>query len=116
MKGREFFNEIFLFFDICSSLKKRRDKGHNIIGIYPSIHRETAKKDLDSILVIGAHYDTVSRSPGVEDNGSGSVAVLELARLLQKNQCKLNTTIIFVLFDMEEDVWISVFLMIRIHK
>ncbi|KAF7494186.1 Leupeptin-inactivating enzyme 1 [Sarcoptes scabiei] len=98
----------FLDYDLQTAIQtfysqKRRDKGHNIIGIYPSIHRETAKKDLDSILVIGAHYDTVSRSPGVEDNGSGSVAVLELARLLQKNQCKLNTTIIFVLFDMEED-------------
>lgn len=54
--------------------------------------------------MIGAHYDTVPKSPGVDDNGSGSVAVLELARLLHKHQCKLNMTVIFVLFDMEEDV------------
>lgn len=84
--------------------QKRGDKGHNIVGIYPGTYRNTTKKHLDSILVIGAHYDTVPKSPGVDDNGSGSVAVLELARLLHKHQCKLNMTIIFVLFDMEEDV------------
>lgn len=81
--------------------QQRNDKGHNIIGIYPGKFRNTP---LDSIIVIGAHFDTVSRSPGVEDNGSGSATVLEMARLLQKHHCKLNTTIIFVLFDMEEDV------------
>jgi hypothetical protein len=34
-------------------------------------------------LVIGAHYDSVDNAPGANDNGSGSAAVLELARLLK---------------------------------
>jgi Zn-dependent M28 family amino/carboxypeptidase len=33
-------------------------------------------------VVIGAHYDTVSGSPGANDNGSGIAALLEIARLL----------------------------------
>ncbi len=34
-------------------------------------------------LVIGAHYDSAGTAPGANDNGSGSAAVLELARLLK---------------------------------
>ena len=34
-------------------------------------------------LVIGAHYDLAGIAPGANDNGSGSAAVLELARLLK---------------------------------
>ena len=36
----------------------------------------------EEIVVIGAHYDTVSGCPGANDNGSGVAALLELARLL----------------------------------
>src|SRR3954452_4452215 len=32
------------------------------------------------IFVVGAHYDTVPRSPGANDNGSGMAALLALAR------------------------------------
>ena len=34
------------------------------------------------ILIIGAHYDTVSVSPGADDNASGVAALLEIARRL----------------------------------
>jgi Zn-dependent M28 family amino/carboxypeptidase len=34
------------------------------------------------LLIVGAHYDTVSRSPGADDNGSGIAGLMELARLL----------------------------------
>ncbi len=33
-------------------------------------------------LVVGAHYDTVSGSPGADDNASGVAGLMELARLL----------------------------------
>ncbi|MHB8790523.1 MAG: M28 family peptidase [Desulfobulbaceae bacterium] len=42
-------------------------------------------EDTDSgqpLLVVGAHYDTVSRSPGADDNASGIAGLMELARLL----------------------------------
>lgn len=32
------------------------------------------------IIVLGAHYDTVGGSPGANDNGTGTAALLELAR------------------------------------
>ena len=34
-------------------------------------------------IVVGAHYDSVRRRTGANDNGSGTAAVLELARLLK---------------------------------
>ncbi|MFZ5796946.1 MAG: M28 family peptidase [Thermodesulfobacteriota bacterium] len=34
------------------------------------------------LLIVGAHYDTVSRSPGADDNASGVAGLLELGRLL----------------------------------
>jgi Zn-dependent M28 family amino/carboxypeptidase len=62
-------------------------------------------------LVIGAHYDTISKEyignplavqPGADDNGSGVSAVLELMRLmcLEPRQ----QTVVFVLFAAEENV------------
>lgn len=35
------------------------------------------------VLILGAHYDTVSISPGADDNASGVAALLELARELR---------------------------------
>ncbi|RWS18004.1 uncharacterized protein B4U79_12004, partial [Dinothrombium tinctorium] len=74
----------------------------NLIGILPS---NTYGKQDDKIFVIGAHYDTVYRNPGVDDNGSGSAGVMEAARILSKYKEKINATIYFVLFDMEETVY-----------
>jgi hypothetical protein len=34
----------------------------------------------DDVVVVGAHYDSVEGSPGANDNGSGAVALLALAR------------------------------------
>lgn len=82
-------------------------KGVNIFSIFPSRLRIKALKENrrilnDQILVLGAHYDTVNNSPGIDDNASGVVNLLELARLLNLNKVSLNYTIYFVAFDFEE--------------
>ncbi|XP_023229172.1 uncharacterized protein LOC111629485 isoform X1 [Centruroides sculpturatus] len=74
-------------------------EGVNVIGI---LHGRNWGKSQDGILLIGAHYDTVPNSPGVDDNGSGVSAMLEIARVLSLYNCKFKNTIIFVAFDMEE--------------
>lgn len=58
----------------------------------------------DGVVLIGAHYDTVQGSPGVNDNGSGMAMLLEIARLLKMNRCKLTHSVMFVAFDLEEYV------------
>src|SRR5687767_10688188 len=39
-------------------------------------------------LVIGAHYDSAPGAPGANDNGSGTAALLELARLFRGRKPK----------------------------
>lgn len=48
-------------------------------------------KGSDDILLIGAHYDTVTGSPGADDNASAVAVLLELGRLLRhaKPACTL---------------------------
>ncbi len=54
----------------------------------------------DQIILVGAHYDAVHGAQGANDNGSGSAAILELARLLKNFQPE--KTIRFVWFVNEE--------------
>lgn len=52
-------------------------------------------------LVLGAHYDSFEDAPGANDNGTGTAAVLELARLLRDWQ-PVRTRVRYVLFVNEE--------------
>ena len=65
-------------------------------------HNVTVVKPGSSALtvVIGAHMDSYGVSPGGNDNGSGSAAVLELARALKG--VDLVPTVVLVLFGHEE--------------
>ncbi len=65
---------------------------HNVIAVKPG--------SSDLTIVVGAHMDSYGVSPGGNDNGSGSAAVLELARALK--DVDLVPTVVFVLFGHEE--------------
>lgn len=52
-------------------------------------------------IIIGAHYDVCGSQPGADDNGSGTAALLELARLLGQ-QSKLPGRIDLVAYSTEE--------------
>lgn len=54
----------------------------------------------DEILLVGAHYDSVTGSPGADDNASGVAVLLELARLLAATP--LERTVRLVAFTNEE--------------
>jgi hypothetical protein len=55
----------------------------------------------DDIFVICAHHDTVPGSPGADDNGSGTAAVLAAAKIL--SDYRFEHTIRFVTFSGEEE-------------
>ena len=38
----------------------------------------------DNVVVVGAHLDSVNAGPGIQDNGSGSAAILEVAEQMTK--------------------------------
>jgi Zn-dependent M28 family amino/carboxypeptidase len=54
--------------------------GREVANIYVEIK---GTEESRGTLVIGAHYDSVEGSPGANDNGSGVVALLEVARQLK---------------------------------
>jgi len=58
-------------------------------------------KRVDATYVIGGHYDSPDDSPGANDNGTGTAAVLELARLFKDVKLR-RTRLRLVLFVNEE--------------
>lgn len=64
---------------------------------------EVEKKGItkpEEIIVVGGHYDSAFTSPGANDNGTGAVATLELAKMFAHK--KTNRTIRFIEFTNEE--------------
>ncbi|XP_078595032.1 uncharacterized protein YfbL-like [Branchiostoma floridae x Branchiostoma japonicum] len=74
-------------------------QGENIIGTLSGRFTGTPA---DMPVLLAAHYDTMPDTPGVDDNGSGLAALLESARLITSQPCKLTHSVIFVAFDFEE--------------
>jgi hypothetical protein len=54
-------------------------------GTYPTrnVIAETKGGDPNKVIVVGAHLDSVGTGPGINDNGSGSAGILEMAEQLR---------------------------------
>ncbi|HYL75958.1 MAG TPA: M20/M25/M40 family metallo-hydrolase [Bryobacteraceae bacterium] len=84
--------------------ERRRATSANVIGLLegsdPSLKAET--------IVISAHYDHNGPAAnggvyhGADDNGSGTVGVIELARAFARNEIKPRRSILFAVFAAEE--------------
>ena len=64
---------------------------------------KTKKGDPTKQVVVGAHLDSVSEGPGINDNGSGSATILEVALQLAKTKSKVGNQIVFAWWSGEED-------------
>ena len=53
-----------------------------------NIIAETKFGDANNVVMVGAHLDSVTAGPGIQDNGSGSAAILETAIMLAKTPTK----------------------------
>jgi Zn-dependent M28 family amino/carboxypeptidase len=53
-------------------------------------------------ILVGAHYDSVPKTPGADDNASAVVAMLQVAAALQPS-LKGDPNVIFAAFNQEED-------------
>lgn len=56
----------------------------------------------DEMIIAGAHYDGHDISQGARDDGTGTVVVLELARILAPLKGQLRRTVRLIAFDAEE--------------
>jgi Zn-dependent M28 family amino/carboxypeptidase len=70
--------------------------GTNLYATIPATNGATQQ------IVVGAHYDTVSLSPGANDNASGCAIVMAVARYLKDMPCRTSNVIV-VFLDQEEE-------------
>ncbi|HET6318697.1 MAG TPA: M20/M25/M40 family metallo-hydrolase [Chloroflexota bacterium] len=83
--------------------------GNRPVGAQNIIATLPGRANPPAIIIISAHYDSRtlditdarSAAPGANDDGSGTVAVLELARAL--SQQDMDATFMFILFAGEEE-------------
>lgn len=95
----------YLQFDrnICGQQQHR-----NVVAVLPGMAADSANGLSTGVVIIEAHLDsrcgtscdTGCLAQGMEDNGSGSALVLELARVMSRYQ--FNRTIVFMLTTAEE--------------
>jgi aminopeptidase YwaD len=71
----------------------RGKKFRNIIG------RQSAQR-AGSLIILGAHFDSVQGTPGADDNASGVAVLLEAARLLAR--ARVPSQVLFCAFNLEE--------------
>lgn len=98
------------FTDVTGETEMIRSKGisQNVIGIVPGKN--------DTTVIVGAHYDHLGWGyynslytgeekmihNGADDNGSGTSALLELAKYFESIKGELNYSILFIAFGGEE--------------
>jgi Zn-dependent M28 family amino/carboxypeptidase len=72
------------------------------VEVYNTVAEIPGSEKPDEVVIVGGHLDSWDLGTGATDNGTGSMAVLEAARALQKLGVKPKRTIRFVLFTGEE--------------
>ncbi len=88
---------------IATTAKTQWVRCRNVIGVVEGSDPELKNE----VVVVGAHYDHLGSSGpyiynGADDNGSGSVGVLNLARAYAVNPEKPKRTVVFCLWTGEE--------------
>ena len=64
---------------------------------------ETRRGNRNKVVMAGAHLDSVAAGPGINDNGSGSAALLELARQIDRTGLKPKNRLRFAWWGAEEE-------------
>jgi len=65
-----------------------------------NVFTETSGGNADEVVMFGAHLDSVPEAPGINDNGSGVAAVLEIARVV--SGCDVTRKMRFAFWGAEE--------------
>jgi hypothetical protein len=67
-----------------------------------NLFAETYQGNSHEIVMTGAHYDSVNTGPGINDNGSGTAAILEIAKQMAMNGIVPWKKVRFVFWGAEE--------------
>ena len=63
---------------------------------------ETSEGTADRVVVVGAHLDSVREGPGINDNGSGTATILEIALQMRRLGIALSNRLRFAFWGAEE--------------
>ncbi len=74
-----------------------------IVGTTSNVIAETPGGRDDRVIVVGAHLDSVDQGPGIQDNGSGSAAILEIALQMADLGITPRNKVRFAWWGAEED-------------
>lgn len=97
VRSAEYIEQQFKKYNYKVQSQSFKVTGNTVRNIVAELPGKTVPSE---IIVIGAHYDSVTGSPGANDNGSGVAAMLEIAGLLASQE--LARTIRFIGFVNEE--------------
>ena len=93
--ARSYILNLFKEFGYDALTHVYSEEGENIYAVLESTVPS------DEYVVLGAHYDTVQECPGANDNATGVVMVMTIAKTLRQLENR-SKNFIFVLFDQEE--------------
>jgi aminopeptidase Y len=80
-------------------MRLKTDTFRGIATTY-NVLAESRDGDPNNVVMVGAHLDSVDEGPGIQDNGSGSAAILETA--VQMSKVKPRNKVRFALWGAEE--------------
>lgn len=63
---------------------------------------DTPYGDPDNVVMMGAHLDSVAEGPGIQDNGSGSAGILDIALQMARSGIETENTVRFAWWGAEE--------------
>lgn len=82
------------------------DPNRETWNVVADLPKATLKKipHADQTVIVGAHLDSVTEGPGINDNGSGSAGILEIAKQLEATglDAKLQRPVRFAFWGAEE--------------
>ncbi|MEU8123717.1 M20/M25/M40 family metallo-hydrolase [Spirillospora sp. NPDC049024] len=73
-----------------------RRKAANVVA-------DTKRGRADNVVVVGAHNDSVTAGPGINDDGSGTATLLEMAKQINKLGSKVHNKVRFAFWGAEEE-------------
>ena len=96
--------------ELANGAHQRADRNHRPhrhqddldAGNHRERDRRDKKGDARNVVMAGAHLDSVAEGPGINDNGSGSATLIELARQMSKQRVKPTNRVRFAWWGAEE--------------
>lgn len=89
-------DKVFVEMDLPGRLGKKPIDQYNTVAEIPGSEK------LEEVVIAGGHLDSWDLGQGMSDNGTGCMAILEAARILESVGAKPKRTIRFIMFSGEE--------------